>query len=44
MFIGTTDSLVDKFQSLRERLGISYIFVGEDFRGLAPVVERLQGR
>ncbi|HYM50566.1 MAG TPA: TIGR03621 family F420-dependent LLM class oxidoreductase [Candidatus Limnocylindrales bacterium] len=43
VFIGSVDSLVEKFQSLREQLGVSHVFVGEDFRDLAPVVERLRG-
>ena len=43
VFIGSVDSLVDKFQMLRERLGISHIFVGDDAGAFAPVVERLSG-
>jgi probable F420-dependent oxidoreductase len=43
VFIGTVDSLVEKFRMLRERLGISHIFVGEEYRDFAPVVERLSG-
>ena len=43
VFIGSVDSLVEKFQMLRERLGINHIFVGEDYRDFAPVVERLSG-
>ena len=43
VFIGTADSIVEKFQMLRERLGISHIFVGEDYRDFAPIVERLSG-
>ena len=43
VFIGSVDSLVEKFQMLRERLGTSHIFVGEDFSDFAPVVERLSG-
>jgi probable F420-dependent oxidoreductase len=42
LFIGTIDSLVEKFQSLRERLGISSIMVG-GVDDLTPVVERLAG-
>jgi probable F420-dependent oxidoreductase len=42
MFIGSVDGLVEKFRSLRERLGISSIMVGE-IDELAPVVERLAG-
>ena len=42
IFIGSVDSLVEKFQSLRERLGISSIMVGE-VDELTPVVERLAG-
>jgi hypothetical protein len=26
---------------LRERLGINHIFVGEDYRDFAPIVDRL---
>jgi probable F420-dependent oxidoreductase len=43
VFVGSTDALIEKFQMLRERLGISHIFVGEDYRDFAPVVERLSG-
>jgi probable F420-dependent oxidoreductase len=43
VFIGTVDSLVEKCRMLRERLGISHIFVGEEYRDFAPVVERLSG-
>ena len=43
VFLGSIDGLVEKFQSLRERLGITYIFVGEDYWEFAPVVERLRG-
>jgi len=43
VFIGSVDSLIEKFQMLRERLGTNHIFVGEDFSDFAPVVERLSG-
>jgi probable F420-dependent oxidoreductase len=43
VFIGSTASLIEKFQMLRERLQINHIFVGEDYRDFAPVVERLSG-
>ncbi|MFL5679975.1 MAG: TIGR03621 family F420-dependent LLM class oxidoreductase [Chloroflexota bacterium] len=42
IFIGSIDSLVAKFQRLREDLGISSIMLG-DIDELAPVVERLAG-
>jgi probable F420-dependent oxidoreductase len=42
LFIGSIDGLVEKFQALRERLGISSIMVGE-MDELGPVVERLAG-
>ena len=42
LFIGSIDMLVEKFQSLRERLGITSITVG-DVDDLTPVVERLAG-
>ena len=42
VFIGSIDGLVEKFQALRERFGISSIMVG-DIDELAPVVERLAG-
>jgi probable F420-dependent oxidoreductase len=42
LFIGSIDGLVDKFQALREGLGISSIMVG-DLDELRPVVERLAG-
>jgi probable F420-dependent oxidoreductase len=44
VFVGSVDGLVEKFQSLRERLGISHIVVGDDFGEFAPVVERLSGK
>jgi probable F420-dependent oxidoreductase len=43
IFIGNISGLIEKFQRLRERLGINHVFVGEEFRGFAPVVERLSG-
>jgi len=42
-FIGTPDSLVEKFRLLRERLHTNHIFVGENYRDFAPVVQRLAG-
>jgi probable F420-dependent oxidoreductase len=42
VFIGSVDGLVDKFQALRQRLGISSFMVG-GIDELAPVVERLAG-
>ena len=42
MFIGTLDHLVEKFQRMREELGISYLMFHEPDT-LAPVVERLAG-
>ena len=42
LFIGSVDRLVEKFQQLREELGISSIMLG-DIDELAPVVERLAG-
>lgn len=42
LFIGSIDGLVEKFQDLRSRLGISSFMVGE-VDELAPVVERLAG-
>jgi probable F420-dependent oxidoreductase len=42
---GTPDEMVEALQRRRERLGISYIAVGDELmEGLAPVVERLAGR
>jgi probable F420-dependent oxidoreductase len=43
VFIGSVDSLIEKFEMLREQLRINHIFVGEDYRDFAPVVERLSG-
>ena len=43
LFIGTVESLVEKVQGLRERLGISSFLFG-DIDELAPVVARLAGR
>jgi probable F420-dependent oxidoreductase len=42
LFIGSIDRLVEKFQQLREELGISSIMLG-DIEELAPVLERLAG-
>jgi probable F420-dependent oxidoreductase len=42
IFIGSVDRFVEKFEELRERLGISSFMVGE-IDELAPVVERLTG-
>jgi len=42
VFIGSVNSLVEKFQMLNERLGINHILVGEDYREFAPLVERLR--
>ncbi|HEU5005424.1 MAG TPA: TIGR03621 family F420-dependent LLM class oxidoreductase [Jatrophihabitantaceae bacterium] len=42
IFIGSVDRLVEKFQQLREELGISSIFLG-DVGELAPVLDRLSG-
>lgn len=44
VFVGSIDSLVEKCLGLRERFGITYIFIGAEFREFAPVVERLAGR
>jgi probable F420-dependent oxidoreductase len=42
---GTVDEMVDGLQRRREKLGISYIAVGDEMiEGLAPVVERLAGK
>ena len=43
IFIGTLDSLIEKFQRMREELGVSYLMFHEP-EPLAPVVERLAGR
>ena len=42
VFIGSIDRFVEKFQELRERLGISSFLVG-GLEELGPVVERLAG-
>ncbi|MBV9486007.1 MAG: TIGR03621 family F420-dependent LLM class oxidoreductase [Frankiaceae bacterium] len=42
LFIGSIDRLVEKFQQLREELGITSIMLG-DIGELAPVVARLAG-
>ncbi|GAC1483228.1 MAG: LLM class F420-dependent oxidoreductase [Candidatus Dormibacteria bacterium] len=44
VFIGSIEGLIEKCEQIRERFGISYIFVGDEFREFAPVVERLAGR
>jgi probable F420-dependent oxidoreductase len=42
---GTDDEMVETLERRRERLGISYIVVGDELMdALAPVVERLAGR
>ncbi len=43
VFIGSVDSLVEKFQRLRETLGINHFMVGEDWQVFAPIMERLRG-
>jgi len=43
VFIGTVESLIEKFRMLRDRLGINRIFVGEDYRDFAPIVGVLSG-
>jgi probable F420-dependent oxidoreductase len=43
LFVGSVDSLVEKFERLRAELGISSFMVGE-MDELLPVVERLAGR
>jgi probable F420-dependent oxidoreductase len=43
LFIGSVDSLVEKFERLRAELGVSSFMVGE-MDELLPVVERLAGR
>jgi probable F420-dependent oxidoreductase len=43
IFIGSVDRLIEKFEGLRERLGISSFMVGE-IDELVPVVERLAGK
>jgi probable F420-dependent oxidoreductase len=42
LFIGSVDRLVEKFQQLREELGITSILLG-DIDELAPVLDRLAG-
>ncbi len=42
--VGTVDGIVDEIQMWRERFGISYVAVFEEFSdGFAPVVARLEG-
>ena len=43
VFIGTVDQLVEKFNRLRNELGISNILVGSGIDDFAPIVERLAG-
>ena len=43
LFIGSIDHLVEKFEGLRERLGISSFMLGE-IDELTPIVERLAGK
>lgn len=42
IFIGSVDSLVEKFQTIRSELGISSIVLGK-IDDLSPVIERLSG-
>lgn len=42
LFIGSIDQLVEKFEQLREELGITSVLLG-DIDELAPVLERLAG-
>lgn len=42
LFLGSVDRLVEKFQQLREEIGITSILLG-DVGELAPVLERLAG-
>ena len=42
LFLGSVDRLVEKFEQLREELGITSILLG-DVGELAPVLERLAG-
>jgi probable F420-dependent oxidoreductase len=45
VLMGTVDRMCDDLLARRERLGVSYVLVGEFFmEALAPVVERLAGR
>jgi alkanesulfonate monooxygenase SsuD/methylene tetrahydromethanopterin reductase-like flavin-dependent oxidoreductase (luciferase family) len=42
--MGSTDEMVEHLQRVRERLGISYVTIWDEFiEDLAPVVERLTG-
>lgn len=43
VFIGSVDSLVEKFQRLRETLSINHIMVGEHWQDFVPIMERLRG-
>jgi len=43
VFIGSVEQLVEKFERLRDELGISNIMVGNGIDDFAPVVERLAG-
>ena len=45
LLIGNVEQLVEQVQQRRERYGISYLVVGEEYmEALAPVVARLAGR
>jgi probable F420-dependent oxidoreductase len=45
VLMGSTDQMCDRLLARRERLGISYVLVGEFFmEAFAPVVERMSGR
>jgi probable F420-dependent oxidoreductase len=45
VLLGSPDEMVEQLRQTRERLGISYVTVWDEFaESLAPVVERLTGR
>ena len=45
ILLGDVDEIVERLIELRERLGISYVIIGERaWRSLAPVVDRLSGQ
>lgn len=43
VLIGSLDQCTEKLQERRERLGFSYLNLGRDVRGVAPLVARLSG-
>jgi len=44
VLVGSLEEVVDRLLALRERFGISYLRLGDDFDAAAPVIARLAGQ